>query len=80
MLPNGTHSFEIQRPALESCRAEAMLLLFIAKRCFYTVDRHELLYCMKTCNRLKEIVMNCVSYKQRDKLQLRCSKSQNVDW
>ena len=42
MLPNVTQSFELQRSALESCRAEAMLRLFIAERCFYTVDRHAL--------------------------------------
>ena len=38
MLPNVTQSFELQRPDLESCKAEAMLRLFIAERCFHTVD------------------------------------------
>jgi len=41
ILPNVKQSFELQRPDLESCRAEAMLRLFVAERCFYTVDRHE---------------------------------------
>jgi len=77
MLPDVTQTFELQRPDLESCRAEAMLRLFIAERCFYRVDHHESFYCMKTCNHLKEMVMNCVSYKKQDKL--RCSKNQNVD-
>jgi len=31
MPPNVTQSFKIQRPDLESCRAEAMLRLFIAE-------------------------------------------------
>ena len=66
MFPNVTQSFELQRPDLESCRAEAMLRLFKAERCFYTVDRHELFYCMKTCNHLKKIVLNCVSYKKNE--------------
>jgi len=86
MLPNVTQSFKLQRPYLESCRAEAMLRLCIADRCSTQL--------YKTCNHLKELVCvwelcviqreNCVSYKKRGKLQLRCSKSQcwqikNVD-
>ena len=42
MFRNATQSFELQRPDLESCMAKAMLRLFIAERCFYAVDRHEL--------------------------------------
>jgi len=33
MLTNVTKSFKLQRPDLESSRAEAMLRLFIAERC-----------------------------------------------
>jgi len=33
MLPNVTQSFDLQRTGLESCRAEAMLRLFIAEHC-----------------------------------------------
>jgi len=34
MLPNVTQSFKLQTPDLESCRAEAMLRLFVAEHCF----------------------------------------------
>jgi len=34
MLPNATQNFKLQRPDLESRRAEAMLRLFIAEHCF----------------------------------------------
>jgi len=64
--PNVTQSFKLQKPDSESCRAKAMLRLFIAEHCST--------YCIKTCNHMKEIVKNCVSYKRRGKLQLRCSK------
>ena len=37
-LKNYNTTFELQRPDIESCRAEAMLRLFIAERCFFTVD------------------------------------------
>ena len=70
MLPNVTQSFELEGPDLESCRAEGMLRLFIAERCFYAVDHHELFHCMKTCNHLKEIVMNCVCIQKNE---IRCS-------
>jgi len=33
MLPNVTQSFKLQRPDLESWRAEAMLRLCIAEHC-----------------------------------------------
>ena len=33
MLTNVTKSFKLQRPDLESCRAEAVLGLFIAEHC-----------------------------------------------
>jgi len=33
MLHNARQSFEQQRPDVESCRAEAMLRLFIAEHC-----------------------------------------------
>jgi len=34
MLPHVTQSFKLQRPNLESFRAEAMFRLFIAEQCF----------------------------------------------
>jgi len=33
MLPNVTQNFKLQRPDLESCRAETMLRLFVAEHC-----------------------------------------------
>jgi len=33
MFPNVTQIFELQRPDLESCRAEAVLRLFNAEHC-----------------------------------------------
>jgi len=39
MPPNVTQSFKLQIPDLESCRAEAMLRLFIAEH-FSTVWKH----------------------------------------
>jgi len=57
MLPNATQSSKLQRSDLESCRAEAMLRLFIAEHCStaYTVnmqpferDRQELCVIKKT--------------------------------
>ena len=40
----------------------------------FTPLRWALFYCIKTCNHLKEIVKNSVSYKKRGKLQLHCWK------
>jgi len=39
MFPNVTQNFKLQWPDLESCRAEAMLSLFIAEHCS-TVQNH----------------------------------------
>jgi len=33
MIPNVTQGFKLQTPDFESCRAEAMLRLFIAEHC-----------------------------------------------
>jgi len=33
MFPNVTRSFKLQRPDLESCRAEAIFRLLIAEHC-----------------------------------------------
>jgi len=72
MLPNVTQSFKLQRPDLESCRAEVMLTLFIAEHCSTRI------YCIKTCNHLKEIVKNCVSYKKNEASW--SYVAQNFDW
>jgi len=32
-IPNVTQTFQLQRPDLEGCRAEAMLRLYIAEYC-----------------------------------------------
>ena len=39
MLTNITQSFKFQRPDVGSCRAEAMLRLFVAEHCS-TVQKH----------------------------------------
>jgi len=65
--PNVTKSYQDH---LESCRAESMPRLFVAEH-YSTVWKHATVW---------KIVKNCVSYKKRGKLRLRCSKSQNVDW
>jgi len=54
-----TQSFELQRPDLESCGAEAKLSLplSITEPCS-----------INTCEPLKEIVKNCLSYKKVGKL------------
>jgi len=71
MLPNVTQRFGLQRPNLESCGDEAMLNLFIAEHCS-TVWKHPTIW--------KRSSRNVCHTKKRSKLQLRCSKSQNVDW
>jgi len=58
MLTNVAQSFKLQRPDLESSRAEAVFRLFITEHCST--------YCIKTCNHLKDIVKNCVSYKKNE--------------
>jgi len=67
MLLNVTQSFKLQIPDFESCRVEAMLRLFIAEHC--SSAKH-----MQPFERKELCVKNCVSYKKRGKLQLRCSK------
>jgi len=60
-----TQRFELQRPDLESCRAEgmpSMLSLLITEHCS-----------VNTCNHLAENVKICLSYKKGGKVQLRSS-------
>jgi len=67
MLPNVTQSFELQKPDVESFRAEAMLRLLIVEHCS-TVWKYATIWKKSSrtlCN------------KKQGKLQLRCS---NVDW
>jgi len=53
-----TQSFEIQRPDSESCKAEAMLSLFIAENCS-----------INTCEHVVEIAKICLLlYKEGGKL------------
>jgi len=69
MLTNVTQSFKLHKTRLESCRAEAMLRLFIAQ--YFST------HYIKTCNHLKEIVTKCVSYKKNE---VSCScVAQNID-
>jgi len=45
-----TQSFDLRRPDLQSCQAEAMLSLFITECCS-----------VNTCEYLEDIVKNCLS-------------------
>jgi len=65
MLPDVTQSFKLQRPELGSCRAEAMLRLFIAEH-RSTAYKHATIW--------KRSSGTVCHTKKRGKLQLRCSK------
>jgi len=61
---NTTQGFKLERPDLESCKAETMLRLFSTEHCS-TVYKHATVW-----KRSSRTV--CHTKKKRSKLQLRC--------